>query len=107
MNLSELNAQELAHVLKKIEELQQSDGWAMMKQIMGTERETFFRKMSSPTASIVPEVVHYNRGIIEGSYRVADLPDKLIVELKNHLNLLNAQAAAQQATAAPLTGGTP
>lgn len=106
MNLSELNAAELAHVLKKIEELHQSDGWVMLKQIMATEREAFFRKMSAPNASIVPEVVHYNRGIIESTYRVADLPDKLIVEIKNHLNLLNAQKAAQQPTA-PLTSGTP
>ncbi len=106
MNLSELDAVQLAHVLNKIEELQQSDGWVMLKQIMANERETFFRKMASPNASVVPEVIHYNRGIIEGTYRMADLPERLAVEIKNHLNLLNAQKATQQTTA-PLTGGTP
>lgn len=101
MKISELDPQQMAHVLKKMEELQQLDGWTMLKNIMAAERETFFRKMADPTSTIVPEIIHYNRGIIEGSYRMADLPDKIIAELKNQLTLINAKKAAQQPPTTP------
>jgi len=104
MNLSKLSPSELAHVLKKVEEVQKSDGWEIMKQIMAFEREEFFRKMAEPKASIVPEVLHYNRGIIEGTYRVCELPDKIIAVIQNSLAL---SSASTQSTTAPLQSGTP
>lgn len=94
MKISELTLQEQEHVLKKIEELAKHDGWDILKQIMSTERETFFRKMSEPGATIVPEVIHYNRGIIEGTYRMSELPEKLAAQLKASINIATAQLNA-------------
>lgn len=105
MKISELDPQQMSHVLTKIEELEKSDGWIMLKRIMATEREEFFRKIAAPTATIVPEVVHYQRGIIEGTYRMADLPDRLIAELKNQITLVKATQAAQ--TPSPTNQGNP
>ena len=101
MKLSDLDLQQMTHVLKKIEELRATDGWDILKQIMASEREVFFRKMAEPTSSIIPEVIHYNRGIIESTYRIADLPDRVILELQNRIHLAQA---TKQAAALPQKG---
>lgn len=107
MKISDLDLQQMKHVLQKIDELEKSDGWKMLKDIMATEREVFFRKMSAPDAVVVDPILNYNRGIIEGTYRMADLPNKLIAELANQITLAQATLNAAQAGNKPVSGSNP
>lgn len=96
MKINELDPSQAAHVLAKIKELQSSDGWTFLQQIMADERETFFRKFADPSASpMSDQVVHYNRGIIESTYRLANLPATAITQLEY---LIQLKLAQQQAT---------
>jgi hypothetical protein len=87
MNLQTMSDKEKAHILKKVEELVQSDGWSILKQIMETETEQFFRKMALPETDLSGDKLHYTRGIIEGAYRLKTLPDTVILRLKNDLDM--------------------
>lgn len=109
MRLNDLTPQEAEHVLKKLQELVRMDGWSILKKIMATEREDFFRKAAAPNSPITPTIFDYNRGIIEGTYRLADLPDKAIKVLETNIKLdtINKQDPSKPLTAAPKNDNTP
>ncbi len=98
MDINNLTEQETRHILKKIEELSSSDGWDILKSIMASETETFFRKIAAPQQNTSVDQYHYNRGIIESYYRTRELPDKLKAELSNRL-LFIEKTRQQPATA--------
>lgn len=52
---------------------------------MATEREDFFRKTAAPSNTATRELFDYNRGIIEGTYRLESLPDNAIKVLEGAL----------------------
>ena len=87
MRINELTPSEAEHVLKKLTELTKTDGWVMLKKIMASEREDFFRKTASPTNSTGRDLFDYNRGIIEGTYRLESLPDNAIKVLEGAVKL--------------------
>ena len=101
MKLQSLTPSEQAHVLGKIKELEASDGWKMIQSIMASEREDFFRKLSLPNASTSPDVVNYSRGIIEGTYRLHDLPKSIISTLETSLLIHQSTQAATTPTQQP------
>lgn len=92
MNLDTLTDEQKIHVHKKIEELKNSDGWQMLKDIMHAEHDTFIRKFSSPSFQTSVEHTHYNRGILEANYRMMVLPETILNKLKSDLSLAEAQA---------------
>lgn len=98
MKIANLKPEEQAHVLKKVKELQKTDGWVMLQQIMASEREDVFRKLAAPNASTAPEVIHYHRGIVEGTYRLQELPDRIVHELETHLKIHEAMSKSQPTT---------
>ena len=102
MKLIELEPRQQQHVLNKIKELQASDGWSFLKEIMAHEREEFFKKIANPQANTHPDVINYNRGIIQASYSLADMPEKVISQLEGALQLFMATQNAN----APLPQNT-
>jgi len=108
MLISSLTLEEQKHYQKKVKELVNSDGWIMLKRIIETEREAFFRGISSPTGTLDEKLYHYNRGIIEGTYRFVDLPTKVLTELSSHIMMAEAEANAKaKLTPMPATAGAP
>ena len=103
MNLNELTPAEQAQTLKKLQELKASDGWAIIESIIASERETLFRKVSAPDYSTDHDFLNYTRGVIEGSYRLAELPSKAITLLENALLV---HAAKQKATSSNINQTT-
>ncbi len=84
---------EKTEAIKKLTELSNSDGWIILMRIVAAEREAFFRKMAAPTAQLPAETIHYNRGIIEATYRFEELPAKMAEQLKSDLRLQSSQPA--------------
>jgi len=108
MLFSALSLEEQKHYYNKVQELAKSDGWIMLKRIIESEREAFFRGISAPTGALDDKLYHYNRGIIEGTYRFIDLPTKVLTELASSVMLAEAEARAKaKLTPTPATAGTP
>lgn len=101
MKLNELDLSAQKSVLKKIEELKSSDGWEILRQIMASEREDFFRKLAGPATPITNEVYHYNRGLIEAAYRFTDLPQNIIDQLVTAIRIKESTQAAVLNSTAP------
>lgn len=93
MKIDDLDPAQAAHILAKVKELQASDGWVFLQQIMAEEREAFFRKFSSPRSQLSDQDVHYSRGVVETSYLLGELPSKTIARLESHIQLKMAQQA--------------
>lgn len=100
MNLTSLSLEEQKHILKKIKELRDSDGWKFLQNIMAAEREEFFRRVVGPTTPPDEKLWHYNRGIMEATYRLHELPNKVLTELVSAITLAEAtkRATAPAAT---------
>lgn len=94
MNLTGLTLEEQKHIARKIKELSESDGWRFLQNIMAAEREEFMRKIVSPAGPLDEKVFHYNRGIMEGTYRLHELPNKVLTELQSGIRLAEATLAA-------------
>jgi len=99
MNIIELKDSEKIRVQEKIKELRDSDGWDIIKQIMEEEISTFIRKMASPDSRVDRDTINYNRGVIEGSYRLKSLPDTIITQIEAALQI----NASKQQTATAVT----
>lgn len=87
MKFTNLKTSEKRRFLTKIDELRKSDGWAILQQIIASEREDFFRKLSAPDSPLSVDIYHYSRGVIEGTYRLAELPDRVINELATGIKI--------------------
>lgn len=95
MDITKLTDEQQVHVLHKMEELVKSDGWEMLKSIVLNEIELMYRKLSSPQqAGADLPTVRYHLGIIESSYRLNELPDKVISTLKEDIKFKQQVAAA-------------
>ena len=90
MNPSTLTLEEQKNIIKKVKELRDSDGWKFMQNIIAAEREEFMRKVIGPTAPLDEKIYHYNRGIMESTYRLQDLPNKVLTELTSAVTLAEA-----------------
>lgn len=96
MKLTSLTDREQAEALKALQDLKASPGWTILKDIIQEEQQSFFRNFSAPKPSTSIEEVHYTRGIIEGTFRLLALPDKVATLLEDNLLLT---AAAKKAKA--------
>lgn len=101
MNLTSLTLAEQKHIASKVKEVADSDGWKFLQNIMAAEREEFMRKVCAPTAPVSKEAYEYNRGIMEGTYRLHDLPTKVLTELRSSIKLAEATIAATMPPATP------
>lgn len=90
MKISDLTPEQKAHVHEKMKDLIKSDGWEMIRAIMNEEIRSYYRKISAPTYKPDIDQHNYDRGIIEGTYRLQDLPAKIVETIENDLKLLDA-----------------
>lgn len=98
MNLTGLTIEEQKHIYSKVKELQTSDGWKFIQNIIAAEREEFMRKVIGPSAPLDEKVYHYNRGIMESTYRLQDLPNKVLTELNSAIKLHEAVKKSSEPT---------
>lgn len=81
---------------RKIADLMASDGWQIITNIMKEEREDLFRKFASPKFNSAEDNINYNRGVIEASYRLDELPSKLLQQLEEDITIEEAMAIAME-----------
>ncbi len=99
MNVNDLTPKEKAEIHKKIEALAKSPGWDILKQIMQHEIGVFYRKISSPASNITLDTLNFNRGIIEGSFRLMELPTNILQQLSTDIAIASAMGLSENPSA--------
>lgn len=87
MNLNDLTTGQKVEVLRKIEALKDSDGWAILRQIVESEITTYTKKISDPTHPMSVDDFHNTRGIMGASFRFLDLPETIVARLDSDIQM--------------------
>ena len=76
--------------LQEVQKLLTSPGWTIIKEQMELEYRVASKKQNSPTPR-PPEAYHFMRGVLHASELFLEVPEKLIMELKNTVFMEDAK----------------